>query len=168
MKTSVVPAQITTVEDKIAGNMTFSQILMLVIPLVCGTIAYLLIPPRSHLSIAKLVMIVTQFLIFGLLAIRFRGRTVADWLVIFLRFNLRPHLYVFTKNDLSTRDVVMEEEEKKTAREKKNRSEKKNSLVQPQIDRSLLNRLLADPSLAIRLQFGKKGGVHVSLNTDKS
>ena len=31
MKTTVVPAQVTTVEDKIAGNLSFVQIIILII-----------------------------------------------------------------------------------------------------------------------------------------
>ena len=32
MKMTVVPAQVTTVEDRIIGNLGFSQILLLIVP----------------------------------------------------------------------------------------------------------------------------------------
>jgi hypothetical protein len=37
MRTRVIPAQITTVEDRIAGNLNLTQILLLMIPVILGT-----------------------------------------------------------------------------------------------------------------------------------
>jgi hypothetical protein len=168
MKTSVVPAQITTVEDKIAGNLTFSQIVLLVIPLILGTIVYVLTPPSSKITIVKFVAIFTLFAFFGLMAIRFKGRTIADWLVILLRFGLRPHLYLFTKNDLETRNVIVPEKPKEIATAKKKAVKKqKTEILVPQVDQPLLNRLVKDPSTVMRLELGKKGGINVSLSANK-
>ena len=168
MKTSVVPAQITTVEDKIAGNLTFSQIVLLIIPLILGTIVYVLTPPSSKVTIIKLIVICILFASFGILAVRFRGRTVADWLIILLRFGLRSHLYVFTKNDLETRSVIIPEKHREIAAIKIQAAKKKSTKkLVPQVDQPLLNRLLKDPALMVRLELGKKGGINVSLSTDK-
>lgn len=104
MKTTVVPAQITTVEDKIAGSLTFIQILLLVFSLIIGTAFYGLIPPKLHLSTLKIILMITQFAVFGLLALRYKGRILADWLVIYLRFKARPRIYIFTKNDPQSRE----------------------------------------------------------------
>ena len=168
MKTSVVPAQITTVEDKIAGNLTFSQIVLLVIPLILGTIVYVLTPPSSKVTVVKTIVICILFVSFGLLAIRFKGKTIADWLVILLRFGLRPHLYLFTKNDLETRDVIVPEKPKEVVAAKKQsaKNQKTKTLV-PQVDRPLLNRLIKDPSTIVRLELGKKGGINVSFSAEK-
>jgi hypothetical protein len=168
MKTSVVPAQITTVEDKIAGNMTFSQIVLLVIPLILGTVVYVTCPPLSKLSIFKFVVITVLFACFGLLAIRIKGRTVADWLVILLRFGLRPHLYLFTKNDLESRNVIASEKPKEAAAAVKQSAKKKqvkHKAVGP--NQSALNRLLREPNLTVNLELGKKGGINVSVSANK-
>ena len=169
MKTSVVPAQITTIEDKIAGNMTFPQILLLVISLVLGTIIYTIVPPSSHLSIMKVTAIGVQFLILGLLAVRIKGQTIADRLIMLLRFALRPRLYLFTKNDLSTRDIIQPEKTKKIVKTSKDSIKKKKAVTtKSKADQFLLDRLLKDPSLMVRLELGKKGGIDVSLKTDES
>ena len=169
MKTSVVPAQITTIEDKIAGNMTFPQILLLVISLVLGTIIYVVAPPSSHLSVIKGTAIGVQFLILGLLAVRVKGQTIADRLIVLLRFALRPRLYLFTKNDISTRNIIPPEKTKKIVETSKASAEKKKAVqTKPKLDQSLLDRLLKDPSLNIRLELSKKGGIDVSLKTDES
>lgn len=103
MKTTVVPAQITTVEDKIAGSLNFAQILLLIFSLIIGTAVYGLIPPKLHISSLKTILIILQFAVLGTLAIRYRGRILADWLVIILRFKVRPRLYIYTKNDILSR-----------------------------------------------------------------
>ncbi|MDD3938890.1 MAG: PrgI family protein [Bacilli bacterium] len=106
MKSTVVPAQITTVEDKIAGSLTFMQIILLVFSLIIGTAFYGLIPPKLHLSTIKIVLMIGQFVIFGLLALRYHGRILADWLVIYLRYKLRPRIYIYTKNDSLSREPL--------------------------------------------------------------
>jgi hypothetical protein len=168
MKTTVVPAQITTVEDRIIGNFTFAQILILIIPLVTSTALYLLISPKLHLNVFKTFLIGSQFFFFGLLASRINGKIMADWLSIFLRFSLRPRIYVFTKNDLTSRElspVIFEQTVAPTEKPKKECVEKP-ALTFPESTR--LNRLLADPTLSVRFELSKKGGLNVSLKPVKS
>ena len=116
MKSTVVPAQITTVEDKIAGSLNFIQIILLVFSLIIGTAFYGLIPPKLHLSTLKIILMITQFAVFGSLALRYKGRILADWLVIYLRYKARPRIYIYTKNDPTSReqlaDIKIEQGEK--------------------------------------------------------
>lgn len=168
MKTTVVPAQITTVEDRIAGSLTFPQVVLLIIPLMTSSVIYICIPPLMHFGITKIVLICLQFLFFGLLAVRFRGKIVADWLVIYLRFTLRPRRYVFTKNDINGRDIETLITKEPSA-VKKQKVEKKK--VVPSIlslpDKAKVNRLLENPALTVSFKFGKKGGLDVSLKPIK-
>ena len=93
---------------------------------------------------------------------------MADRLIILLRFSLRPHLYVFTKNDLATRGAVRFEKTKKSEKESEGPAEKKKAVkAEPKIDRLLLDKLLTNPQLAINLKLSKKGGIDVSLESDK-
>jgi hypothetical protein len=105
MKTTVVPAQITTVEDKIAGSLNFIQIILLVFSLIIGTAFYGLIPPKLHLSTLKIVLIGLEFVVLGTLALRYKGRILADWLVVYLRYKARPRVYLFDKNDITARHL---------------------------------------------------------------
>ncbi len=165
MKTTVVPAQITTVEDRIAGNLTFTQIIMMVIPLITGTALYVLLPPRSHFNVFKLILIGIQFAIFGIMAIRFRGKILIEWLVILMRFKLRPRIYIFTKNDscgrVSTNVNIVEE---KTITENTKEPLKKAILNNLSIyDQSKIDKLFDNPSLTFRFGLRKKGGIDVSV-----
>jgi len=110
MKTTVVPAQITTVEDKIAGSLNFIQIILLVFSLIIGTAFYGMVPPKLHLSTLKMILMIAQFAVFGLLALRYKGRILADWLVIILRYKARPKIYIFTKNDALSREQFREKD----------------------------------------------------------
>ena len=45
MRVSVVPAQVTTVEDRIIGCLGFMQILILVSAILCGAGVFVVLPP---------------------------------------------------------------------------------------------------------------------------
>lgn len=168
MKTTVIPAQITTIEDRIAGSLTFPQIVLMVIPLLTSTAIYAIIPLRMHFGVIKIVLICSQFLFFGLLAIRFRGKIIADWLVIFLRFTLRPRRYVFTKNDIAARDFeILTIKESAVAKKKKAHKQ----IIIPDLlslpDTTKANLLLENPALTVSFKLAKKGGLDVSLKSIK-
>ncbi len=157
MKSTVVPAQITTVEDKIAGSLNFIQIILLVFSLIIGTAFYGSIPPKLHLSSLKIVLMIGEFAIFGLLALRYKGRILADWLVIYLRYKARPRIYIFTKNDPTFREqladlkIADEERKPKTATSKR-RVNKKRLIERPVIESS---------ESIVSIKPSKKGGFDV-------
>lgn len=157
MKSTVVPAQITTVEDKIAGSLSFIQIILLVFALIIGTAFYGLVPPKLHLSTLKIVLMITQFAVFGLLALRYKGRILADWLVIYLRFKARPRIYVFTKNDPFSRerlaDIKITREEKTSLAATAKKKIKKNRLF----DRPII----VNSGSIVSIKPSKKGGLDV-------
>ncbi len=99
MRTKVIPAQITTVEDKIAGNLSLTQIMILISPVCLATIIYVLFPPSMQLVVYKLALTIVITLICIFLSLRIEGVVVAQWLIILFRYNLRPRFYVFNKND---------------------------------------------------------------------
>ena len=157
MKSTVVPAQITTVEDKIAGSLNFIQIILLVFSLIIGTAFYGLIPQKLHLSTLKIILMITQFAVFGLLALRYKGRILADWLVIYLRYKARPRIYIFTKNDPHSREnltgLKITEEEVKSVTISQKKKAKKNKLI----DRPII----ASSGSIVSIRPSKKGGFDV-------
>lgn len=164
MKTTVVPAQITTVEDRIAGNLTFMQIILLVFSLIIGTAFYALISPKLHISVLKAVLIVFQFAILGSLSIRWGGKILAEWLIIYLRYSLRPRVYTFSKSDLSGRDVILPEfkrtQKKYSPESVKTVNKEKHSSINENI---ATDSLLDNPNMTMSVKPGKKGGLDVVL-----
>jgi hypothetical protein len=157
MKSTVVPAQITTVEDKIAGSLNFIQIILLVFSLIIGTAFYGLIPPKLHLSSLKIVFMIAEFAVFGLLALRYKGRILADWLVIYLRYKARPRIYIFTKNDPQSReqfaDIKIMQKEKTPLVATVKKRIKKNKLID--------HPIFENSGSIISIKPSKKGGLDV-------
>lgn len=168
MKTTVVPAQITTVEDRIAGSLTMPQITLMVVSLVVGAGIYAEVPPKMHLGAIKLSMIIIQFAVFGILALRINGKIVADWLIIYSRYSMRPRRYIFTKNDLIHREIIAEEKSVATEQSRENISEGKNTAKPLTLLEQLnLKKILDNDDLTISFKPSKKGGMDVSLKQKK-
>lgn len=107
MRTTIIPAQITTVQDTIAGNLNLTQIVLLVLSLFVNTFIYSLLPDRMAFTLYKIPLMMIVFIIFVGLSLRIKQRIVLDWLVIFARYAVRPHLYLFNKNTESFRSIVV-------------------------------------------------------------
>ena len=99
MRTRVIPAQITTVEDKIAGNLNLTQILVLMAPVFFSTVVYALFPPTLLLVWYKITLSLIAFVLCVILSLRIKGKVVLNWIVILLKYSLRPKYYVFNKNE---------------------------------------------------------------------
>ena len=100
MRSKPIPAQITTVEDKIAGNLNLTQIMLLMVPVFFTTAAYAVFPPTMQLAIYKIPLVLVVLVLSLILSMRIKGKVVLNWLVILLRYNTRPRYYLFNKNDI--------------------------------------------------------------------
>lgn len=160
MRTTIIPAQITTVEDKIAGNLNFTQLILLVIPLIINCLVYTLMPERMHLNQYKVVLMLTSFFIFAILAIRIKGKVLMHWLTLIFQYNLRPKYYLFNKNDLSGRKIEITLGEKeanaKTTRVTITREAASFS------DLANLEKLLTKKTESIKFK-PNKGGIYVAV-----
>jgi putative ribosome biogenesis GTPase RsgA len=160
MRTTIIPAQITTVEDKIAGNLNFTQLILLVIPLIINCLVYTLLPERMHLNQYKVVLMLTSFFIFSVLAIRVRGKVLIHWLILIVQYNLRPKYYLFNKNDLSGRKIEItlgkKEADAKTTKVTITREASSFS------DLTNLEKLLTKKTESIKFK-PNKGGIYVAV-----
>lgn len=100
MKATVVPAQVTTVEDRIAGSLSMSQILLLSVPIFLGSFLYMILPPGMHGAIYKYFLLGLLTFVCCILAIRVKGTIVLLWLVILGKYFGRPRRYSFMKRSL--------------------------------------------------------------------
>lgn len=105
MRKTIIPAQITTVEDKIAGNLNFTQILLLMVPVFWGTIVYVCLSPQMKIIWYKFPLTLSVLVVSLILSLRIKGKVVLNWLLVLLRFNLRPKYYVFDKNEVYLRTL---------------------------------------------------------------
>lgn len=163
MKMTVVPAQVTTVEDRIIGNLGFSQILLLIVPVFSAAGIFTLLPPFMSGALYKYVLMGVVALLFGLLSIRVKGKILASWLVTILRYNLRPKYYLFNKNVTTNREEYYSKIPTPEIKESTEKKLVKKSTLQ-QLDIPTTARILAtieNPATNFRLEAGKKGNLHV-------
>ena len=169
MKTTTVPAQVTTVEDKIAGSLTLSQLMLLIAPLFIGSAIYLIFPPSMHLTPFKFIVSFMILVLAGFLSIRVKGKIILFWAVIILRYLIRPRHYVFNKNDMYLRNVSDEIEEDNEILENTNTSETKQALalgLEP-FEQVRLEHAMADPRSKLHFTNQRKGGLSVHITEVK-
>lgn len=108
MKQTVVPAQVTTVEDRIVGNLGISQMILLSLPILAAGVVFTALPPALHIALYKLLILVPFSAICAILSIRIKGKIILFWIVVRVRYNLRPEYYVFDKNTAANRKLYDE------------------------------------------------------------
>ena len=164
MRQTRVPAQITTVEDKIAGNLSFLQILLLVGALFSSTFVYLVFPKPLHLTLYKIPFMICVSSIFLLLALRIKGKVIIQWILLITRYSLRPRFYVFNKNDMVYREAIIETVQKAKARVKQNVKITANIQNPSMSELFTMRQLLLDPKRNVSFSPNKKGGINVSVS----
>lgn len=168
MKQTVVPAQITTVEDKIAGNLSFTQLLLLTTPVFLGGAVFILIPPMLGYTVFKLVVATCLAFICIVLAIRIKGKILAQWIAIIARYRLRPQFFLFNKNDLYLRLQAKQPEQKlETTPREQLLPEATNALLQiPTHQMAQIESAITDPRAKFHLK-AEKGGLRVYIHEIK-
>lgn len=164
MKATVVPAQVTTVEDRVAGNLGFSQLTLFAIPVFGGALLYATLPPSMDIALYKIITIVVLAIVSSILAIRIKGKIILFWLAILLRYNLRPKYYLFNKNTALYREDYPEIKTK--AATMTDTRQTKSPVRLPRLSLLEMNEvyaLLDNPGSQIRFETTKKGGLSVHL-----
>lgn len=168
MKTSIVPAQITTVEDKVAGNLSLAQMLLLAAPMFGGSALYVILPPSLEAAPYKIAIIAGISIIFSSLAIRIKGKIVLTWVVILLRYNARPRYYVYNKNDSYLRNAERPTPPKTSFKITTPKPAIPKSVVELPISESVkLKNAITDPNAKLHFRTDKKGGLRVYITEVK-
>jgi len=163
MKVTVVPAQVTTVEDRIVGSLGFSQLVLVVAPVFIAAALFAVLPPAMGSAVYKYVIMGILAFLCCLLAIRIKGKILAAWLIVILRYNLRPKYYLFDKNVATLRESYPVRQEKMN---KKAPVKTKKQAAQPRLGIPETAKVLAtieNPAAKVRFETGKKGNLHVRL-----
>lgn len=164
MKVTVVPAQVTTVEDRIMGSLSFSQMMLVIAPVFVSAALFAVLPPTMGGSIYKYIIMGVIALLSCILAIRIKGKILALWLITILRYNLRPKYYLFNKNVTTLRaDYTATADE---ANEKPKKVAAKPGATLPRLGLPETAKVLAaieNPAVRLRFETTKKGGLYVRL-----
>lgn len=173
MRSTVIPAQITTVEDKIIGDLSVEQVLLLMVPVFFGIGIYVILPPVMNFTWYKVVLVFIVSVVSVLLAIRIKDKLVLDWMFMYIHFTLRPAYYVFNKNDPFEREISLPHSNLEKATPVKDPHKPKSAAIsiKPALsvqDEVRFEQLLAADNLSLRIMPLKKGGVHVAIEQVKS
>ncbi len=164
MRTTVIPAQITTLEDKIVGNLSFLQICFLMFPVMWSMLVYMLFPPGMKFALYKLPVILLVSVISLVMAIRIKDKIVFDWLAIVLRYTSRPMYYVFSKNDTYLRTLDLPTLEPSTV------PVVEEVVIHHQLPQASetelvkLDKVMRKRKYAVTFAPDKKGGLHVAVH----
>ncbi len=160
MRVTAIPAQVTTVEDHITGNLSLIQLILLCIPVFTGCLLYAALPPAMRIVPYKLPIIVIVTVVCGLMTIRIKGQIALFWIGILLRYWLRPRYYVFDKHSMHCREQhrkITEAVETKT--EKAPDSPRKQSPLSLE-ELTRLQELIENPAANLAFET-RKGGLYV-------
>lgn len=168
MKTTVVPAQMTTVEDKIAGNLSFTQLLLLTTPVFLGGGVFILVPPIMGYTVFKLVVATCMAFVCVMLAIRVKGKILAQWIAVIARYRLRPQFYLFNKNNSYLRNQAQQPEQKEEVETHKQLTLKSADALPliPTHQMARLESAITDPRAKFHLK-AEKGGLRVYIHEIK-
>lgn len=164
MRTTAVPAQVTTVEDRIMGNLGFSQLVLFILPFFVGVGLFVILPPIMHGSLYKYIVMVVIATISSVLAIRIKGKIILLWLITIVRYNIRPKYYVFQKSTAAHREEY-KLQKADTPEEAKTTDRAKVSEL-PKLafhDAVQVLETINKPGSNLRFEMTKKGGLNVRL-----
>jgi hypothetical protein len=166
MKSTIVPAQITTVEDRITGNLTLNQLVLLIAPIFLDVVFYAILPTPLKFSPYKVCLILLIDPLCWLLAIRIKTKILLFWLITIIKYNLRPNHYVFNKNDsylrASQSPTLKSTTEEVVSFETNNYDPKPEPALTDQDRFDLLN-IFNNPNLRISFMNDRKAGLHVHI-----
>jgi hypothetical protein len=167
MRTTIVPAQVTTVEDRIIGNMGGMQSALLIVATMCATAVYIFLPPFFSYDSYKLLPMLSIAAACGLLAIRIRGRIIITWIVVIGRYMLRPKYYTYDKRSPHLRDIAVSTPTKKDVEVAKD-SEPLRNIVSPvnlTIHEAIaVGEFVANPQTNLHIKSDRKGRISVHFN----
>lgn len=169
MRTTIVPAQVTTVEDKITGNLSVLQLLLLTLPVFASGVLFIALPPFFGYAVYKIVILVCFVVLCAALAIRIKGKIILQWLILLLRFNLRPKYYIFDVNDTYLRPENKSVVTEQSVNEKSQPALTKQDLLLPIQTADLVKAqsILSNPAARPSFEINKKGVVSVRITEVK-
>lgn len=168
MRSTVIPAQITTVEDKIAGSLSMTQVMLLMVPVIFATLTYIILPQRMQIETYKIALVLVVLLFSVILSLRIKGKVVLNWLTILLKYNLRAKYYIYNKNDVFLRDIVLLKTDKSNVKlfgKALSKNEAKLKVKLPLIQDSIrIKNFIKNPNYSLSLKPSKRGGLYVAVN----
>lgn len=169
MRTTITPAQVTTIEDKITGNISVSQLFLFITPVLSASIIFILFPPFFDYAQYKVFIIACLVSVCCILAIRLRDKILLVWIVSILRYNLRPRYYVLDKNHIHGRRISPQENLLGIVNSQTGLSSRPQPLpILNMTDLVRIEQIITDPERNVRFTTNRRGELHVHITEIKT
>jgi len=106
MKTAILPAQVTNIEDTIGGSLSLTQVILLVLPVFIAAIIFAIIPPLMGYDVFKLILLCLVSMPILVLAIRVKKQLILHWLLLVGAYVYRPKMYLLSFHDLKNHSCL--------------------------------------------------------------
>ena len=163
MKTLILPAQITSVEDKIIGNLNMTQLLILMSSLFISAVVFLILPTPMQINSYKVIIILLSIFLSIFLSFRYKDQLIIDWLVILLRFKNRPRYYVFDKRTIYLRKIDLNKSNYSIVQPVLSQTKLHTPIKSVSYDLRALDQLLDQSKFQTSIKFNQKGGLNVAV-----
>jgi hypothetical protein len=157
---TVVPAQILTVEDKIAGSLSMRQLILIGTGVIGSGGIYLVMEPSNKASLLKALLLLAFNAATLGSAVRYKGSLLMDWAFVGLVYTFRPRHWIYDKQSTYLRDTEQQKSQEDNVAVE---VEKTNIAPLPTVDLSTkieIERLLRDPAKQVRY-VNTKGGLKI-------
>ncbi len=159
MKTTRIPAQITTIEDTVAGKLTLRQLILLIIPIILSMMMYIFIPKYFNFSTPKIIISSFLIIISSVASINTKNRLIIDWIVILIKYIFRPKYFVYERSSITFKDKL-----KMNLINNKNHENIKNKIEEKTISTIFsYGKISLNPKFSISFKPVKKGGIKVAI-----
>lgn len=166
MRVTAIPAQVTTVEDRITGSLNLTQLVLLCVPVFAGGLLFGLFPPVMHSAPYKVVLIVMMGVLCGACAVRVKGTIVLLWVGVLLRYWLRPRYYVFNKRSIHGREQYRAPTEPPDTNADEGSKRTRTQLLLSLEDLVRVQEFIENPATNLAFET-RKGGLYVRITEAK-
>lgn len=97
MRHAVVPAQITTLEDRLTANLTVTQAALIIGAIIADGFIFAFVDPVFKVAVPKTVVAAFATVFFLSLALRVKEKLVLHWTGLMMNYLLRPRIYILGK-----------------------------------------------------------------------
>lgn len=126
---------------------------------------YIGFPPELNFALYKIILFFVIGIFSGTLAIRIKEKMIISWLIILLRFVVRPKYFIFNKNDLTEREIIREEIVPLTKKAKVYQKAEQKQTQRISFGQAIqFEKFINNPKASISFRFERKGGLNVSVS----
>ena len=97
MKVVTTPAEVTSVEDVIFGNLSLVQLILIILPIFLGLALFFILPPAGSSSLYKLIVLGPIGAVCWTSSIRFKKQLLLELVILRLRYRCRIKLFLYDK-----------------------------------------------------------------------